>query len=215
MGSTPTDEAHHLSKTQGSNGQSQGIRRGHSNGHPSSRLGGQSGGGTYSQHYDHMLTGSHEGVTSNTSSDAQTGHLDRITIFPSAVNRFADRISRLHSLDDLRIKTRSIRAPLHEMEPKIDRFVDHESTICTQFNSLYRSPGSSAIDSLQKHWGQTVKFRNPPLKLIPLVVEKIVQESATSLLVTPWWPAQSWCRRLKEIGTFQSFHAPDVYLPPL
>ena len=134
---------------------------------------------------------------------------------PSAVNRFADRLSRLRSLDDWRINTRSIRALLCEMEPTIDRFADHESTICPQFNSQYRSPGSSGIDSFQQHWGQTVNFWNPPLKLIPLVVEKIVQESATGLLVTPWWPAQSWCRRLKEIGTAQLFHAPDVYLPPL
>ena len=134
---------------------------------------------------------------------------------PFAVNRLADRPFRLRSLDDWRINTPSIRALLYEMEPTIDRFADHESTIYQQFNSQYRSPGSSGIDSLRQHWGRTVNVWNRPLKLIPLVVEKIVQESAMGLLVTPWWPAQSWCRRLNEIGTAQLFNAPDVYLPPL
>jgi hypothetical protein len=41
------------------------------------------------------------------------------------------------------------------------------------------------VDVLTPPWGGTRNFWNPPLKLIPLVVEKIAREAASGLLVTP------------------------------
>lgn len=127
---------------------------------------------------------------------------------PSAVNRFADRLSRLQTLDDWRINLSALQPYLRRLPPTIDRFADRENSICRQFNSEFSSPGSTAVNALTQDWRHEVNFWNPPLKLLPLVVSKICHEQATGVLVTPWWPAQSSCTRLQSIATPRIFDAP-------
>jgi hypothetical protein len=108
---------------------------------------------------------------------------------PSAVNRFADRLSRLKTLDDWRINPAPLRQWLERYRPEVDRFADPTSALCPRFNTEFYAPGTEAVDALAQPWGGTRNFWNPPLKLIPLVVEKIAREAASGLLVTPHWPA--------------------------
>lgn len=133
---------------------------------------------------------------------------------PTAVNRYADRLSRLSTLDDWTINQTAIQDLLRKMEPTVDWFADAQNSLCSRFTSEFASPGSLGIDALSHHWGHEASFWNPPLKLLSLVVEKIFVEKARGLLVTPWWPAQPWCGRL--LRTFQPriLEASEVYVPP-
>jgi hypothetical protein len=134
---------------------------------------------------------------------------------PSAVNRFADRLSRLKTLDDWRINPTPLQSLLQQFKPGIDRFADQTSSICARFNSLHLCPGTEAVNALSQPWGQDRNFWNPPIRLLPLVVEKISQEAATGILITPCWPAQSWYARLKSLShQATTYEAADLYLPP-
>ena len=100
---------------------------------------------------------------------------------PSAVNRFADRLSCLQSLDDWRINHDTI---LKTQPPTVDRFSDYQNSLCHRFSSLYASPHSPGIDALSQAWHEEINFWNPPIKLLPLIMAKIFKEKALRILVT-------------------------------
>lgn len=58
-----------------------------------------------------------------------------------------------------------------------------------------------------------MNFWNLLLKLQLLFVSNIYYEHATGVLITPWWPAKSWCTRFQSISTPRTFDAPKLYLP--
>ena len=108
---------------------------------------------------------------------------------PSAVNRFADRLFRLKTLDGWKINRAAIQPLLSRFKPTVDRFADPTSHICPRFNSEFHALGSESMDALSQFWGINRNFWNPQLELLPLVVEMISHERATGILVTPCWPA--------------------------
>jgi hypothetical protein len=59
---------------------------------------------------------------------------------PSAVNRFADLLSRLKTLADWRINSTPLQSLLQQFKPGIDRFADQTSSICARFNSIHPLP---------------------------------------------------------------------------
>jgi hypothetical protein len=143
------------------------------------------------------------------------GITTQASYLPSAVNRFADLLSRLKTLDDWRINPTPLQSLLQQFKPGIDRFADQTSSICARFNSLHLCPGTEAVDALSQPWGQDRNFWNPPIKLLPLVVETISQEAATGIVITPCWPAQSWYAPLKSLShQATTYEAADLYLPP-
>lgn len=94
---------------------------------------------------------------------------------PSAVNRLADRLSQLHTLDDWWINQKSIAPLLSSLPTTIDRFADNQNKLCPRFNSEFASPSSLGIDALSQDWKSETNFWNPPLKLIPLAVYKLIK----------------------------------------
>ena len=134
---------------------------------------------------------------------------------PTAVNRYADRLSRLSTLDDWTINRACIQPLMEKVQPDVDWFADAQNSVCSRFSSEFASPGSLGIDALSHHWGTEASFWNPPLKLLPLVVEKISRERAHGLLITPWWPAQPWCSRLLRLFKPHIVDAKEAYIPPV
>ena len=80
---------------------------------------------------------------------------------PSAVNTFADRLSRLKTMDDWTINIQAIQLILDTVPPTIDRFADHQNAIVNRFNSLSECPGSSEVDALSLSWGKEINYWNP------------------------------------------------------
>lgn len=134
---------------------------------------------------------------------------------PSAVNCYADRLSRLQSLDDWRINQQVLTPILNRLPPTIDRYAAEGNTICERFNSEHHTPHTLAVNALAQSWSlPEINYWNPPLKLLSLTVTKIFQEQAVGTLVTPYWPAQSWFARLLSVTTPLVFRADNLYLPP-
>jgi hypothetical protein len=83
---------------------------------------------------------------------------------------------------------------------------------------------SSHTNAFDKFWGDVVLWLHPPLKLIPLVVDKILRDQARGVLLIPINPEAEWFQQLTYV-TFQWWDLPNdtplfedfcgVMLPPL
>ncbi len=91
----------------------------------------------------------------------------------------------------------------------IDRFASLTTTQLPRYNSLYFDPLSTGIDALsQKDWHGLNNYVNAPFHLIPRVLDVIQCQRAEATLIAPYWPAQSWIKRLCQMAV-----APPMRLP--
>lgn len=74
----------------------------------------------------------------------------------------------------------------------IDLFATHLNTHCPTFYSSPASPGCAAINSLEQCWAEGNLWANPPFSKIELVLDKIVEDKATVVLILPVWTNQQW-----------------------
>ena len=91
----------------------------------------------------------------------------------------------------------------------VDRFACYQTTMCRKYNSLYLDMETAGIDALvQPDWHQENNWVNPPIYLIPRILEKIIQTQAQATVIAPLWRAMSWTPLLQRLST-----APPVQLP--
>ena len=93
----------------------------------------------------------------------------------------------------------------------IDRFADLTNFQCNTYNSLHWDPYTSGIDALaQRDWMIHNNFVNPPIQLIPEVLNVIKSQKATATIVAPFWPAQPWTNTLLTLSIAQPFALPSL-----
>lgn len=105
---------------------------------------------------------------------------------PSAVNRYADALSRVWDPGDARATDRLLRSiregyrldhVVFLERPVGETLVARKTYLCTQ---------------MEEDWGDGHKrLRNPPFDLLPLVVCKIEKEGGKGVLLAPQWKAQA------------------------
>lgn len=66
---------------------------------------------------------------------------------------------------------------------EVDLFASEESTDCPLYFSLTQSP--LGVDELAHSWPSVCKYVFPPVKLLPIVIQKIREEQESVLLVAP------------------------------
>jgi hypothetical protein len=115
---------------------------------------------------------------------------------PSAVNRFADSLSRQWDPGDVRAT-----------ETLLCSLCDAYSPDAVVFP--YRPIGEHPVarrkyltTQMQENWGDgKCRLWNPPFDLLPVVVRKIEQDQARGVIIAPMWPAQQWFARLRALST--------------
>lgn len=76
--------------------------------------------------------------------------------------------------------------------PEIDLFANRINTKCQNFISWQTDPFAWAVDAFTVPWGSLRFYAFPPFAMIPRVLQKIVADKATGILVVPNWPTQAW-----------------------
>jgi hypothetical protein len=115
---------------------------------------------------------------------------------PSAVNRFADALSRQWDPGDVRATETLVRSLCDAYAPEALVFPhmpvgDHP---------VARRKYLTA--QMAENWGDgRCRLWNPPFDLLPVVVKKIADDRARGVVVAPAWPAQPWFARLRELST--------------
>ncbi len=83
----------------------------------------------------------------------------------------------------------------------IDRFATMENTQLPTYNSRFADPCSSGVDALaQQDWAEHNNFVNAPFRLIPNILQLAEKQGSHMTLIAPWWEAQPWFQKLKQMS---------------
>ena len=116
------------------------------------------------------------------------------THVPGRLNVLADRMSRsLVDRSDWRLDPQVFRRINHLWGPlEVDLFATRSSTQLETFFSWRPDPFAKATDALVQNWTSLRGFCNPPWALLGRCLQKVLEERATVVLITPLWPSQPW-----------------------
>lgn len=113
---------------------------------------------------------------------------------PSAVNRFADALSRTWNPLDVRATATLVQSARDA----------YGMDAVFPFPPIGEHPIARAKhlrDQMCENWGDgKARLFNPPFELLPIVVRKLEMEKGAGIVVAPRWPAQPWYARLRRIS---------------
>ncbi|XP_060080812.1 uncharacterized protein LOC132560179 [Ylistrum balloti] len=135
---------------------------------------------------------------------------------PRAENKLADLYSKSGDSDDWGIH-RDVFLGLDDAWGPftVDRFASTHNTKCDLFNSRWWCPGTAGVDGLLQVWAGQNNWLVPPPRLIPKVVNKLLDEQAQAVLVVPYWTsAPFWPVIAPSEGRFACFVKDYKQLPP-
>lgn len=76
--------------------------------------------------------------------------------------------------------------------PEIDLFATRANAKVKRSTSWFRDPEAYEIDAFTLNWGQWFFYAFPPFAVITRILQKILHDKATGILVVPNWPSQAW-----------------------
>lgn len=115
---------------------------------------------------------------------------------PSAVNRFADSLSRTWDPGDIQVSPRLSR------EIQVQYRLDPSAFFQRPLNEPRPARLKQIKAQMSAWWGDgRARLWNPPADFLPLVVRKIQQEEGRGVLLCPFWPSQAWFARLRNFAT--------------
>jgi hypothetical protein len=114
---------------------------------------------------------------------------------PSAVNRYADSLSRHWDPGDVSITEELVRSLCAAYAPDAVVF-------------RHRPVGEHPVarrkylqTQMSDYWGDgRARLWNPPFDLLPVVLKKVEDDGGTGVLVAPRWQAQPWYGRLTRLA---------------
>ena len=77
--------------------------------------------------------------------------------------------------------------------PKVDMFATVSNSHLPRFMSPIPEPRALGVDALSQDWQGRSMYMFPPFPLLNKVIQKLRStQVAEVVLITPWWPSQSW-----------------------
>lgn len=120
----------------------------------------------------------------------------RIEHVSSALNEWADRLSREHDSTDWTLLPAAFASLNAKYGPhSVDLFASTESARCPRFYSRWMCPGSLGTNAFLYNWRGENCWANPPFHLVGAVISHVLRTDATVTLIAPVWRAQQWWRR--------------------
>lgn len=112
----------------------------------------------------------------------------------SSDNKIADRESRIeNSIIEFQLPKENYQLILQKFGlPTIDLFASYQNKKHDRFVSRYPDPESLNVDAFTLKWNQEYFYAFPPFCLVGRVLEKIINDRATGIVVVPKWPSQAW-----------------------
>lgn len=76
--------------------------------------------------------------------------------------------------------------------PEVDMFASLGNHKCARYISWLKDPEAEAVDAFTVPWGNCFFYAFPPFSLILRVLQKIINDKATGIVIVPFWQSQSW-----------------------
>ena len=92
---------------------------------------------------------------------------------------------------------------------EVDLFASEASTHCHLWFSLAEATSPLGQDALAHPWPEALLYAFPPLPLIRPVLQRVLQEGHTVLLVAPFWPGRTWFPLLYRLCRGTPWRLPD------
>lgn len=83
--------------------------------------------------------------------------------------------------------------------PDFDLFASIQNHKCERYASWKLDPQSEIIDAFTFNWKNIYFYAFPPFCLVAKVLQKIISDKATGILVVPYWPTQPWWPLFREL----------------
>ena len=71
-------------------------------------------------------------------------------------------------------------------------FASRYNNKCNNYVSWFPDPNAYAVDAFTLQWNKIFFYAFPPFSLLSRMLQKIMREKATGIVIVPWWPAQPW-----------------------
>jgi len=113
---------------------------------------------------------------------------------PGKLNTEADHLSRHFNINaEFKLSTKAFQIICKAWgTPEIDLFATRLNTQLSRFVSQYPDPDACHINALSLNWSNMNFYAFPPFCMIGKCLQKIIFDRAEGILVTPYWPTQSW-----------------------
>ncbi|XP_071479361.1 uncharacterized protein [Diadema antillarum] len=92
--------------------------------------------------------------------------------------------------------------------PQVDLFASTLNKQLPVYCTKHNDPAALMTDAFTMQWNRFLGYAFPPFALIPRVLQKVLTDKATLLLIAPWWPKRPWFPTLLDLLT-----SPPVILP--
>jgi hypothetical protein len=83
--------------------------------------------------------------------------------------------------------------------PDIDLFATFRNKKCPVFMSWTPEPQTLGTNAFQTNWSTSLGYAFPPVKLVPKVLQKIMSDHATVILIAPKWPRRLWYTQILDL----------------
>ena len=137
---------------------------------------------------------------------------------PGAENGEADSQSRQKpDWADWKLKPECFARVFGKWRVDIDLFAARWNAQLPRFVSWIPQPGAFAVDAFSLNWASLSGFAFPPFALIHRCLAKIISEQADVVLITPFWPAQTWFPLILELACddpIRQPNDPDILVSP-
>ena len=92
--------------------------------------------------------------------------------------------------------------------PEVDLFASRINTQLPIFYSYCPHPQASIINAFSVNWNEIHLYCFPPFSCVGKVIQKVIFDEATGILVVPHWPNQPWFTTLIDILVADPFVIP-------
>ncbi|XP_077388987.1 uncharacterized protein LOC144026275 [Festucalex cinctus] len=135
----------------------------------------------------------------------------RATYLPGVRNQLADSLSRRGPPPgEWRLHPEVVRMIWSSFgTEEVDLFASEDSTHCPLWFSLSEATSPLGLDALAQPWPECLLYAFPPLPLIWLRLQRVLQEGHTLLLMAPFWPARTWFPLLRQLCSGEPWRLPD------
>jgi hypothetical protein len=121
--------------------------------------------------------------------------LDGIEWIPLKMNHQADALSRNVQWKDpdWEISTGGWRRIVQKFGiMDVDRMASRSNTKLLRYNLRFKEKEVEAVDCMNQDWRETLSFVHPPFAMIPKLLDLIVKQGVSAVLVVPNWKGASW-----------------------
>jgi hypothetical protein len=119
---------------------------------------------------------------------------------PSEANP-ADAPSRDQDKGDWQVSRSSFNRIVASLgvTPTVDRFASPENAKCPRFNTRYWVAKDVPVDCFAQDWRGEMNYVCCPFNILYKVIQLLIEQKATAIVVAPEWTAQPWFALLKSI----------------